>query len=111
MIRMLSQEILLYSQYRIRCYAHDAAEIQRQETRISNMQTKISNANLLLFNPLVLLALVPMLRRVGAAVFAGGIAVAYLLLLFPKHQYNLDVLVLVTPVNLAVAGFLLHRKS
>ena len=69
------------------------------------------NANLLLFNPLVLLALVPMLRRVGAAVFAGGIAVAYLLLLFPKHQYNLDVLVLVTPVNLAVAGFLLHRKS
>jgi len=68
------------------------------------------NANLLLFNPLVLLALVPMLRRVGAVVLVVGVVVAYVLLLFPKHQYNLDVLVLLTPINLAVAAYLWRRK-
>ena len=66
-----------------------------------------ANANLLLFNPMVILALVPVLRRVGAVVMAGGVAVAYVLLLFPEHQYNLDVLALLTPVNLAVAGYFL----
>jgi len=69
-----------------------------------------ANANLLLFNPLVILGLVSVLRRVGAVVMAGGVAVAYLLLLFPGHQYNLDVLALLTPVNLAVAGFLMFRR-
>ena len=67
------------------------------------------NANLLLFNPMVILALVPVLRRVGAVVMAGGVVVAYVLLLFPKHQYNLDVLALLTPINLAVAGFLMRK--
>jgi len=68
------------------------------------------NVNLLLFNPLVLLALVPMLRRVGGGVLVVGVVVAYVLLLFPRHQYNLDVLVLMTPVNLAVAAYLWRRK-
>ena len=69
-----------------------------------------ANVNLLLFNPLVILALVPVLRRVGAVVMAGGVAVAYILLLFPEHQYNLDVLALLTPINLAVAGFFVSRR-
>jgi len=68
-----------------------------------------TNANLLLFNPMVILALVPVLRRVGAMVMAGGTAVAYILLLLPEHQYNLDVLALLTPINLAVAGFLMRN--
>ena len=68
------------------------------------------NANLLLFNPLVLLTLVPLLRRVGAVVLVLGVVVAFVLLLFPRHQYNLDVLVLVTPINLAVAAYLWRSR-
>ncbi len=64
-----------------------------------------ANANLLLFNPLVILALVPVLRRAAAVVLASGVAVAYILLMFPEHQYNLDVLFLLTPMNLAVAAY------
>ncbi len=63
-----------------------------------------ANANLLLFNPLIILALLPALRRVGAVVLAGGVVTAYILLLLPQHQYNLDVLALMTPVNLALAA-------
>ncbi|MCP4044439.1 MAG: DUF4105 domain-containing protein, partial [Gammaproteobacteria bacterium] len=63
------------------------------------------NANLLLFNPLAILMLVPMLRRIATIVFAGGTAVCFLLLLFPAHQYNLDALALLAPLNLAVAGY------
>ena len=69
------------------------------------------NANLLLFNPLVLLALVPVLRRVGAAIFAGGVVLCYLMLVFPAHQYNLDVLALLTPINLAAATFFTTNKQ
>jgi hypothetical protein len=69
------------------------------------------NANLLLFNPLLILALVPALRRVGAVLLAGGTAIAYVLLLFPVHQYNIDVLVFLTPINLATASFLLQRAK
>jgi hypothetical protein len=68
------------------------------------------NANLLLFNPMVILALVPVLRRFGAVVMAGGVVVAYILLLLPEHQYNLDVLALLMPINLAVAGFLMRKR-
>jgi hypothetical protein len=68
------------------------------------------NANLLLFNPLVILALVPLLRRLGAVLLAGGTAIAYLLLLLPQHQYNLDVLVMVTPINLAVAACFIRNR-
>lgn len=69
------------------------------------------NANLLLFNPLVIFALVPSLKRVGAALLAGGVAIGFLLLLIPTHQYNLDVLLLLAPINLAVAAFLLKRHQ
>jgi len=69
------------------------------------------NANLLLFNPLVLLTLVPVLRRVGAVILAGGVVVCYLMLLFPTHQNNLDVLALLTPINLAVATYFITNKQ
>jgi len=69
------------------------------------------NANLLLFNPLVIVALVPKLRRVGALLLVFGIVVAYVLLLLPKQQYNIDVLVLLTPINLAVAAYLSSKVS
>ncbi len=69
------------------------------------------NANLLLFNPLVLLALVPVLRRAGAVVLAGGVAIAYMLLMLPAHQYNLDVLALLTPINLAAAVYFTKKKT
>jgi hypothetical protein len=68
------------------------------------------NANLLFFNPLVIVAFIPALHRMGAAVFAGGVVVAAALLLLPKHQYNLDVLVLLAPVNLAAALYLYRNK-
>ena len=63
------------------------------------------NANLLLFNPLLLLALAPWLRNFGAVLLAGGTAIAWVLLLYPAHQYNLNVLALATPINLAVAAY------
>ena len=68
-----------------------------------------ANANLLLFNPLVLLALVPALNRLGAIVLAGGVVLSLVLLLFPQHQYNLDVIALLAPVNLAVAVWFFKR--
>ena len=67
------------------------------------------NANLLLFNPVIILALIPSLKRVGAVLLAGGVAVGFLLMLNPQHQYNLDVLVLLAPINLAVAVFLFKK--
>lgn len=69
-----------------------------------------SNANLLLLNPMVLLALVPALRRMGALVLAGGVAIACLLLLLPQYQYNLDALALLAPVNLAVAAYFMPKR-
>jgi len=63
------------------------------------------NANLLLLNPLVLLALIPAMNRFGGVVLAGGVAVNLVMLMLPQHQYNLDVLALLAPINLAVAWF------
>jgi len=68
------------------------------------------NANLLLFNPLFLLGLVPVLNRFGALVLMGGVAVSVILLMFPNHQYNLDALALLAPVNLAVGWYFFHRR-
>ncbi len=67
------------------------------------------NANLLLFNPLAILMLIPMLRRIGAILFAAGTAVGCLLLLLPVHQYNLDALALLVPINLAVAAYFTRK--
>jgi hypothetical protein len=78
---------------------------------LTDHEVASANANLLLFNPLVILALVPVLRRIGAVVLSSGIVVAYVLLLFPEHQYNLDALVLLTPINLAVALFLFNKHE
>lgn len=68
------------------------------------------NANLLLLNPLVILALVPLLHRLGGIIFAAGVVLALLLLLLPSHQYNLDVLALLGPVNLAAAVYLFRNR-
>jgi len=68
------------------------------------------NVNLLLLNPLLLVALAPALRRFGTLLLAGGVAVCLLLLALPQHQYNLDVLAMLAPVNLAVAVYLFDRN-
>ncbi len=68
------------------------------------------NANLLLFNPLVGVALIPALHRVAATLYAGGAIVAALFLLLPLHQYNADALALLAPVNLLAAGFLFSNR-
>jgi hypothetical protein len=78
---------------------------------LTDHEVASANANLLLFNPLVILALVPVLRRLGAVVMAGGVVIAYVLLLFPEHQYNLDVLALLTPINVAVAGYFMKDRN
>lgn len=70
-----------------------------------------TNANLLLFNPLMLLALIPVLNRFGAWVLAGGVVVNFALLLFPQHQYNLDALALLAPINLAVALYFSRNRK
>lgn len=70
-----------------------------------------TNANLLLLNPLFLMALVPRLQRLGALILILGNALAFTLLMLPVHQYNLDVLALLTPVNLAVAVCLLKPRT
>ena len=67
------------------------------------------NANILLLNPLVLLALVPILNRLGAVFLAAGVAISFLLLMLPQHQFNLDMLALLAPINLAVAGYFAMR--
>ena len=68
------------------------------------------NANLLLFNPLILLVLAAPLKRLIAGLLTIAVTLAWLLLLLPGHQYNLDVLVLATPINLAVAAYFLTKK-
>ena len=69
------------------------------------------NANLLLFNPLLALAFLPALRRLGAVLLVGGVVGAAILLVFPVRQFNLDVLSLAAPVNLAVAVYLWRSSN
>jgi hypothetical protein len=69
------------------------------------------NVNLLLFNPLILLALVPVFRRIGAILLIGGIVLCCLFLLLPEHQYNIDVLALLAPINLLVALYLIKSAA
>lgn len=73
---------------------------------LTDHQASGSNANLLLLNPLAMLALLPRMQRPGAVLLAAGNLLALILLLLPLHQYNLDVLAAFTPVNLAVAIYL-----
>jgi hypothetical protein len=61
------------------------------------------NANLLLLNPLFLLGLTARGRRVAALLLVAGTAAAGLVALAPAGQYNLDVLALVAPLNVACA--------
>jgi len=68
------------------------------------------NANLLLFNPLILLLLIPPLRQLIAGLLIASVTTAWLLQLLPGHQHNLDVLVLATPINLAVAAYFIKHK-
>ena len=74
---------------------------------LTDHETSRLNVNLLLLNPLVLLAMWPPLRRPGAWLMITGVIASVLLLLWPTHQYNLDVLAALAPVNLGVVWRLL----
>ena len=76
---------------------------------LTDHEASSNNANLLLLNPLLILALVPKLRRAVALLLIAGNTLA-LLLLLPLPQYNLDVIALCTPINLAVAMYLLKAR-
>ena len=78
---------------------------------LTDHEASSDNANLLLLNPLLLLALIPGLQRPIAMGLITGNVVALLLLLLGEHQYNLDVIALLSPINLAVAIYLLKPMS
>ncbi|HEY5774614.1 MAG TPA: hypothetical protein VIS57_00890, partial [Xanthomonadales bacterium] len=78
---------------------------------LTDHEASRENANLLLLNPLLLLALVPKLRRPGAVLLLGGNTLALVLLILPEHQYNLDVIAMLTPVNIAVAWYFLRSGT
>lgn len=77
---------------------------------LTDHEASSNNANLLLLNPLLILALVPKLKRFGALLLIGGSVLAFILLLLPARQYNLDVIALLGPVNLAVGLYFLRGK-
>lgn len=60
-----------------------------------------ANANVLLLNPLCFLALVPAWKKLAAVVLALGTGIACVLALLPGGQYNVDVLALAGPLNMA----------
>lgn len=69
------------------------------------------NLNLLVLNPLwVVLAFWQGSRRVAGGVLLGFCAAALLMPFLPPHQYTLDVLAAVLPLNLACAFYLLRRS-
>jgi hypothetical protein len=78
---------------------------------LTDHQVAGPNANLLLLNPLVMLALVPALKKIAGLIMGAGVLVCLMLLLLPLHQHNHDVLALLAPLNLAVALFLLCSGS
>jgi hypothetical protein len=65
------------------------------------------NVNILLFNPLFALGLLPALRRPVAWLMGGGLGMAAVQGAFPGAQYNLDVVALLAPLHLACAWVLL----
>lgn len=77
---------------------------------LTDHEASRDNANLLLLNPLLIIALVPKLQRLAAGILIGGNVLAFILLLLPRYQYNLDVMALVTPINFAVAIYLFKTR-
>ena len=79
---------------------------------LTDHQVAGNNANLLLLNPLLILALLPSLKRFSTLLLTTGVGLNLILLLLPGHQYNLDALALLAPVNLSVAVYfwLYHTK-
>ena len=75
---------------------------------LTDHEVSRANANLLLLNPLFLLALVPGLQRLGASLMIFANSLALILLFLPKHQYNLDVLAMLSPLNFAAALYFLR---
>ena len=71
----------------------------------------VSNINVLLFNPLLLIALAPVMKRFAAVLLVAGVAISVALLLFARHQYNIDVLALLAPMNLSVAAYWLLQRN
>jgi hypothetical protein len=68
------------------------------------------NFNLLLLNPLGLLALMPSLRRVAGWLLMAGVGAACVAALWPGGQYLADTLALMAPIDLAAAAWLLRSK-
>ena len=68
------------------------------------------NANMLLLNPLFIITLLPIFRRFGPILMATGVLLGLLLLVLPKHQYNLDSLAVLGPVNIAVAWYFFKTR-
>ena len=77
---------------------------------LTDHEASRANANLLLLNPLLFLAFVTKLQRTGAVMLIAGTLLALLLQLLPVHQYNLDVIALIGPLNIAVAFYLFKRR-
>ena len=75
---------------------------------LTDHEASRNNANLLLLNPLLLLAFVPKLRPAVGVILIIGNLLALILPMLPEYQYNLDVLALLTPLNLTAALFLIR---
>ena len=69
------------------------------------------NLNLLLLNPLGLLAIVPALRRFAAWLLVAGVVAAVADLLWPGGQYLADTVALIAPLNLGAAAWLLRSRA
>lgn len=77
---------------------------------LTDHEASRNNVNLLLLNPLLLLAFVPKLRPAVGVVLIVGNLLALILPMLPEYQYNLDVLALLTPINMTVALYLIRVK-
>jgi len=62
------------------------------------------NANLLLLNPLLLLAMVPGLRRPASVIIGLGLAAAVVVIAWPGLQYTRDVFAFLAPALAVAAG-------
>ncbi|MEE4172846.1 MAG: DUF4105 domain-containing protein [Xanthomonadales bacterium] len=69
------------------------------------------NLNLLLLNPLGLLAVLPALRRFAGGALLVSVGAAVVAAVWPGGQYLADTLALLAPINLAVAAWLLRSRQ